>query len=52
MFSLNGYKTPRQTDLAKRGLLERLQYGYVRGDFHPPTGHIRLTISLEKSVVD
>ncbi len=47
MFSLNGYKTPRQTDLAKRVFTGRLQYGYVRGDFPPPTSHIRLTVRLK-----
>ena len=27
-------------------------YGYIRGEFLPPSGHIRVTVSAEKAVVD
>lgn len=27
-------------------------YGYVRGEFLPPSGHIRVTVSAEKATVE
>lgn len=28
------------------------EYGYIRGDFLPPSGHIRVTVTAEKATVD
>ena len=33
-------------------LRDATEYGYLRGHFLPPSGHIRVTVSSEKAVVD